>query len=1508
MPPRTRTTATGTGSGIPGTAEELAQLISQHVNAALDQHDANLGQGRGRGRGAGGSGTSLGSGSGGRSVGCTYKTFQGCGPIVFTGAEGPLNILRWIEKMESVMAISACTESQKVMYAACSFQNEALTWWNSQKQTMGEEAVTNLSWVRLKEMLIKEYCPRNELQKAETEFWDLTMEGAEVRAYTSKFNDLARLVPRMVTPEYVRIERYIWGLAPQIRGMVTASNPTSIQSAVSLALSLTNDAVRRGVLTKKVDHGKNLVDGGKKVFETEKQFGSSDGKSSDGKRKWAGAPKGRAGNKKGSNFSSGKMYTANASRDGAYPKCNKCGYNHGGVCNVCSRCQKFGHQAQACRVKLDERTGKPYRNCFECGSVGHIKRDCPKLKGTNAKGRAFEMNAKDARQEPTVVTGTFLVNNHYASVLFDTGADLSFVSKDFESLLNAKVDKLDKKYIIEIANGKKIIADSVYRGCTLCLGDQSFSIDLLPVILGSFDVVIGMDWLSKNRAEVVCHEKVVRLLSSSGETITIHGEKENSYLKVINVKQAYACLCEGLPAFLVKAIDTDVKELKLEEIPVVCDFQDVFPEDLPGLPPPRQIEFRIDLVPGAAPIARSPYRLAPSELQELSKQLQELLDKGFIRPSFSPWGAPVLFVKKKDGSFRMCIDYRELNKLTIKNRYLLPRIDDLFDQLQGSSFYSKIDLRSGYHQLQIAEEDVPKTAFRTRYGHYEFLVMPFGLTNAPAVFMDLMNRVCKPYLDKFVIVFIDDILIYSRSKEDHEQHLKLILETLRNEKLYAKFSKCEFWLREVHFLGHVINREGIHVDPAKIEAIKNWEAPRSPTEVRQFLGLAGYYRRFIENFSKIAQPLTLLTSKDRKYEWCEKQEEAFQTLKQKLCSAPILSLPEGNDDFVVYCDASRLGLGCVLMQRDKVIAYASRQLKVHEKNYTTHDLELGAVVFALKIWRHYLYGTKCVVYTDHKSLQHIFEQKELNMRQRRWVELLNDYDCDIRYHPGKANVVADALSRKEREKPLRVRALEMTVQSDLTSRVRDAQREALKEENLKSESMQGMVKNLVPNSENVMYFANRIWIPRFGNLRELILDEAHKSRYSIHPGSDKMYKDVKELYWWPNMKREIASYVSKCITCSKVKAEYQKPSGLLQQPEIPQWKWERIAMDFITKLPRTSSGNNAIWVIVDRLTKSAHFLPIKESYKVGKLSKIYLKEVVSRHGVPVSIISDKDSRFTSRFWRALHRALGTRLDMSTAYHPQTDGQSERTIQTLEDLLRACVIDFGGNWDTHLPLAEFSYNNSYHASIKAAPFEALYGRKCRSPLCWAEIGEKELTGPEIIQETTDKVSQVRKRLEATASRQKSYADNRRKPLEFQVGDRVFLKVSPWKGVTRFVNQGKLSPRYIGPFEILKRIGPVAYRLKLPSDLSNVHDVFHVSNLKKCLSDETLVIPPDEVRVDDKLHFVEKPVEDMDSKVQNLRRSRIKLVKVRWNSKRGPEYTWEREDQMKQKYPHLFLSKS
>ncbi|GJZ23852.1 putative reverse transcriptase domain-containing protein [Tanacetum coccineum] len=541
----------------------------------------------------------------------------------------------------------------------------------------------------------------------------------------------------------------------------------------------------------------------------------------------------------------------------------------------------------------------------------------------------------------------------------------------------------------------------------------------------------------------------------------------------------------------------------------------------------------------------------------------------------------------------MCIDYRELNKLTVKNSYPLPRIDDLFDQLQGSSVYSKIDLRSGYHQLWVREEDIPKTAFRSRYGHYEFQVMPFGLTNAPAVFMDLMNRVCKPYLDKFVIVFIDDILIYSKNKKEHEEHLKAIMELLKKEELYVKFSKCEFWI------------------PKEIED------KLGEKQLEDVLNSLMIPDGISEDFWVLS---TDSTSRNSKIDLI-----AFQTLKNKLCSAPILALPQGAENFVVYCDVSHKGLGAVLMQNEKVIAYASQQLKIHEKNYITHDLELGAVVFALKIWRDYLYGTKCMVFTDHKSLQNILNQNELNMRQRRWLELLSDYDCEIRYHPGKANVVADALSRKERIKPLRARALVMNISLDLTKQILNAQTEAHKPENLKNEDVGGMLRKDIPEENGTPYRWN------------LMLKR----------------QELVAMLW--------------------VKAEHQRSSGLLVQPEIPQWKWDNITMDFITKLSKSSQGYDTIWVMVDRLTKSAIFVPMRETDPMEMLARMYLKEVVTRHGIPVSIICDRDPRFASNFWRSLQKALGNNLDMSTAYHPRTDGQSKRTIQTLEDMLRACVI-------------------------------------------------------------------------------------------------------------------------------------------------------------------------------------------------------------------------------------------
>ncbi|GJW27346.1 reverse transcriptase domain-containing protein [Tanacetum coccineum] len=900
----------------------------------------------------------------------------------------------------------------------------------------------------------------------EEELYNLIVKGNDLKPYVRRFQELTVLCPNMVPNNDKLLEAFIGGLPRSIEGNVTASKPQTLEEAINIAQRLMDQVTKHAPMQVSSDN--------KRKFDDRRTFNNNS-------RSNYRNTNNRYNNRRQQNRrqEAGRAYAITSSENSRYagdlPLCKRCNYHHTGPCTGrCNNCNRMGHLSKNCRSKKPATRSNQLPVtvvCHACGEKGHYTNQCQKT-NINAQGRAYMLRDKNAQQDPNVVTGMFLLNQHLVRVLFDSGADRSFISLSLASMLNIPSITVDTFYNIEMADGNLVSTNTVIKGCTLTLLNQPFEIDLMPIKLGSFDVVIGMDWLSKYRAKILCDEKVVHI-PINGETLIIRGDRSKTRLNLISCIKTERYISRGCQVFMIQVMEKKSDEKKLEDIPVVKEFPDVFPEDLPGLPPVRQVEFQIDLIPGAAPVARTPYRLAPSEMQELSNQLQELTDRGFIRPSTSPWGAPVLFVKKKDGSFRMCIDYRELNKLTIKNRYPLPRIDDLFDQLQGSSVYSKIDLRSGYHQLRVREEDIPKTAFRTRYGHYEFQVMPFGLTNAPAVFMDLMNRVCKPYLDKFVIVFIDDILIYSRNEEEHANHLRIILELLRKEKLYAKFSKCDFWIHIVQFLGHLIDSQGLHVDPAKIEAVKNWTSPTTPTEVRQFLGLAGYYRRFIEGFSKIAKPLTKLTQKNKSYIWGEEQESAFQLLKQKLCEAPILALPEGNDNFVVYCDASLQGLGAVLMQREKVIAYASRQLKPHEENYTTHDLELGAVIFALKIWRHYLYGTKCIVFTDHKSLQHILRKKELNMRQHRWLELLTDYDCEICYHPGKANVVADVLSRKKRIKPLRVRALILTVQQKLPSQILDAQNKALKEGNVKNKNLRGMDKSFEIRPDGTRCIKNR---------------------------------------------------------------------------------------------------------------------------------------------------------------------------------------------------------------------------------------------------------------------------------------------------------------------------------------------------------------------------------------------------------------------------------------------------
>jgi len=1431
--------------------------------------------------------------------------FRRLQPAIFTGGEKPLDAEQWLIDTTDLLNAARVPKENQVEVAKIQLKDVARTWWLAEEARLEKP----VSWDQFSKSFYSRFFPATAQKEMEEQFIRLQQWNRSVDEYAAEFLRLSRFAPYMVTDEEKRASRFQQGLQMDIQVFLMPQQLKTYSEVLTIARE-----VERGLEKKKLNLIRNQAM--KRPFP---QMGRG------GPFRAAKAPIMRRP------FRPAPFQMAQPQMAQPGP--------------ICHFCLKPGHSQQNCR--------RANGLCLVCGSRDHTIEVCPHkrmgianqtlpaLPGPigqrnqgpmvrralppppqqairpvqrgvrtatgRGRGQAYNLTEEEAEASEEVITGKIMVHSKPVLALFDSGASHCYISDHFVALHSIPVKTLDHQWEISTGNGV-VISTKVCTDCPVELCNRTLAIDMLVLDTKGYDVILGMTWLSKYYAVLDCREKRIEFRIPRQPEFQFNGEP-----KAVKRKTRMA-----------------TAEIQKKKVPVWDEFPEVFAE-ISGLPPDRMIEFSIETIPGTVPISKAPYRMAPTELEILKKQLQEYSDKGLIRPSTSPWGAPVLLANKKDGGKRLCIDYRELNKVTIKNKYPLPRIDDLFDQLHGARVFSKLDLQSGYHQLKVKKEDIPKTAFRTRYGHYEFLVMPFGVTNAPAVFMDLMNRVFSPYLDQFVVVFIDDILIYSKNNREHAEHLRIVLQTLKQEQLHAKQSKCDFWLDRIAFLGHMISEEGISVDPSKIQAVKDWPIPRTVTEIKSFIGLAGYYRRFVQDFSKIAAPLTKLTRKGERYIWTEECTAAFEQLKQRLITAPILRTPSGRGGMVIYSDASGKGLGCVLMQHDHVIAYASRQLKPHERNYPTHDLELAAVIFALKIWRHYLLGDKVLIYTDHKSLKYIFTQKELNMRQRRWLELMADYDIDLQYHPGKVNTVPDALSRKPENRMLvqitqqkeliqdiirldlmlvqgtdKVgQLMTFQIQSALLNEIKEAQKKDPRLQKFRAQVEAGLRTDIHIHTDDALYFGNRICVPQ-GEVRQKILAEAHSSAYSIHPGGTKMYQDIKKQFWWNAMKREIAQYVAKCLVCQQIKIEHQRTAGLLQPLPIPEWKWEHITMDFVTALPRSPKGNNAVWVIIDRLTKSAHFIPFRVGQTTEVLADKYMKEIVRLHGVPVSIVSDRDTRFRSHFWESLQESLGTRLKFSTSYHPQTDGQSERTIQILEDMLRACMIEFKGSWEDYLHLAEFSYNNSYQASIKMAPFEALYGRKCRSPICWDEVGERRLLGPEILIQTTDKVRIIRDHLRAAQSRQKSWADTKRRPLEFRTGDHVFLKISPTKGVIRFGTRGKLSPRYIGPFEILDRVGDVSYRLALPPSLDGVHNVFHVSQLRKYVKDENHILDHSELELQPDLSYQEQPMAILDKSVKTLKNKAIPLVLVSWNRHVPGEATWEREDVIRERYPQLFTT--
>nr|CAH66095.1 OSIGBa0114I04.2 [Oryza sativa] len=1286
-------------------------------------------------------------------------------PPIFSSTTNPVEAGDWLHAIEKKLDLLQCTDQEKVSFASHQLHGPASEWWDHFR--LNRTTAEPITWIEFTAAFRKTHIPSGVVSLKKKEFRSLTQGSRSVTEYLHEFNRLARYAPEDVRNDEERQEKFLEGL---------------------------NDELSYPLMTGDYHDFQKLVD---KAIRQEDKYNRTEQK----KRRIAQFKTQQGNNQKPRLTLGPQSMPPGGSTSVVRPQRQFFNNNAGNnIRNQALRPVAASTQQQPAKR---EQGSKPVV-CFNCGDPGHYADKCPKPRRVKvvpaqsnstvpaSKARVNHVAAAEAQDAPDVILGTFPVNSVPATVLFDSGATHSFLSMSFAGNHGMEVEDLRRPLMVSTPSNQAL---SLQRSPSVRIEIQGvpFLANLILLESKDLDVILGMDWLARHKGVIDCANRKVTLTSNDGRVVTVHALSSESLRSSLN-------------------------QITLEEIPVVREYPDVFPDDLPGMPPKRDIEFRIDLVPGTTPIHKRPYRMAANELVEVKRQVDDLLQKGYIRPSSSPWGAPVIFVEKKDHTQRMCVDYRALNDVTIKNKYPLPRIDDLFDELKGATVFSKIDLRSGYHQLRIKEEDIPKTAFTTR--------------------------------------------------EEHEEHLPLALEKLREHQLYAKFSKCEFWLSEVKFLGHVISAGGVAVDPSNVESVTNWKQPKTVSEIRSFLGLAGYYRRFIENFSKIAKPMTRLLQKDVKYKWSEECEQSFQELKNRLISAPILILPDPKKGSQVYCDASKLGLGCVLMQDGKVVAYASRPLRPHEKNYPTHDLELAAVVHALKIWHHYLFGTRTEVYTDHKSLKYIFTQPDLNMRQRRWLELIKDYDMGIHYHPGKANVVADALSRKGycnategRQLPLElckeferlnlgivsrgfVAALE--AKPTLIDQVREAQINDPDIQEIKKNMRRGKAIGFLEDEQGTVWLDERICVPDNKDLKDAILKEAHDTLYSIHPGSTKMYQDLKGRFWWASMKREIAEYVAVCDVCQRVKAEHQKPAGLLQPLKIPEWKWEEIGMDFITGLPRTSSGHDSIWVIVDRLTKVAHFIPVKTTYSGSRLAELYMARIVCLHGVPKKIVSDR--------------------------------------------------------------GKFSYNNSYQASLQMAPYEALYGRKCRTPLLWDQTGERQVFGTDILREAEEKVKIIQERLRVAQSRHKSYADNRRRDLSFDEGDYVYLRITPFRGVHRFHTKGKLAPHFVGPYKIVSRRGEVAYKLELPQSLAGVHNVFHVSQLKKCLR-----VPPEEanleqIEVQEDLTYVEKPIRILEIDERRTRNRVIRFCKVQWSNHSEEESTWEREDELKSAHPHLFASSS
>jgi hypothetical protein len=1128
--------------------------------------------------------------------------------------------------------------------------------------------------------------------------------------------------------------------------------------------------------------------------------------------------------------------------------------------------------------------------CFRCGEHGHLARDCPRIN----RHQVYSVSPSLINNHLTVVLR--LKQGVKVRALVDSGASLSFVDSSFAHKFGFQKFKETKDIVAETVDGRTLSCGVIkhYAEPSLKIGNVPFKAKLRMINSPHFPIILGTDWLKqmnpridweKNEIEFPEQKTLVAGVGIVNEDDLSEEEKEKLKEKRKEEKE--------------REVD-NVIEMYYK------DFMIVFSkEQAEKLPEHRPYDMTIELMGGKSPPFGPIYNLSEPERIELLRYIDENLKKGFIVPSKSPAGAPVLFVKKKDGSLRLCVDYRGLNEVTVKNRYPLPLISSLLDRLKGAQVFSKLDLHGAYNLVRVAKKDQWKTAFRTRYGHYEYRVMPFGLTNAPALFQSLMQDIFREYLDVFVVIYLDDILIFSKDEAEHKRHVKMVLQKLKEHGLYVKKSKCEFHVSKTTFLGVKISKDGIQMEESKVKAVLEWKPPSSTKGLQRFLGFSNYYRRFVQDYSKLILPLTALLKNDVKFEWSVDCQKAFDTLKEKFSTAPILMYPDQSKKFIVETDASDFALGAVLSQLDAdgvthPVAFHSRKLDKCEINYEIHDKELLAIKDAFEVWRHYLIGAQhqVEVITDHHNLEYFMTSKKLTRRQVRWSLFFADFDFVIKYRPGRSAVLPDALSRKEEYELTKedkaverqmfkpgvivnaVRELDRKVSFEMFD-LEDLKKE-LKEDELFKEKMN---MELDPTKkwkivDDLLYWGEKLYLPK-GECREKVLKWFHDSKVGGHYGARKTIEMIRRQYLWVKMNQDIIDYVSSCDLCARTKVPRQLKQGLLQPLPIAEKSWNDLSVDFVVDLPK-SRNCDSIMVVVDRRTKMSHFIGCNKTITAEGTAKLFIENVFRLHGLPKTVVSDRGPQFVAKFWKRLLQLLEMKPLLSTSFHPETDGQTERVNQVAEQYLRSFVNYRQNNWMDLLPFAEFSYNNTVHTGTKMSPFFANYAFHPRMSFD-VPVEESSVPAAENLYSAMKEINEfLTNALKKSQETMKKNADLKRRHVEFKVGDKVLLRRS---NIKTDRPSKKLDHNYLGPFEIIEKINDVAYRLRLP-EKSRLHDVFHVSLLK---STKNLDVPagPGPIAFDDDnspIYTVEKICNSryVQGKFQYL---------IHWKDYDESERTWE-----------------